>query len=172
MEDWEKIIVDQRSRFDEIEEVPHEIIWQGISTQLKENKSPRKMWLAIAAGFALAVAAGMFLQKHQQNNANHLAAWESIPWEAEQERLVQMVNLKKEEIGFDTISAQQYPTVFTQLELQESLYTEILKDLEIYPDEDALLKILIKYHERQLKLLETLSREAKKKEIQHEKLLY
>ena len=166
MENWKKVIEEQRTQFDKVEEVPHEAIWQGINSKLDRRSSPINMWLGIAATLTIVFVAGMLMQ---QQRTNHITAqqmdadWQTIDWEAEENRLVGLVELKKNEIGFDSISVQDYPTLFQELESGEDQFTELLADREIYPNNEALLKVLIKYHERQLHLLERLARENKRK---------
>ncbi|MBX2817723.1 MAG: hypothetical protein KTR24_17090 [Saprospiraceae bacterium] len=166
MEDWEKRVRDDREEFDHVEMVPRDAMWQGISNRLDQpRRLPVVKWVGIAASMALVFMAGMF---YQRGNGGEEVATLPIEWQAEEDRYQELIAFKKQEIGFDTFQSQRYPDLFAQLTQLDAEYEEAIVDYQAYPEKEALFSILIKYHERQLKVLEQLSRESDRNKIKEE----
>ncbi len=137
----------------------------------QEQKTPvRQIWWlrAAAAAIVLLVVALWWTRSEltlQRSLNEALTAATYYPsFHAQEARYLDQIQSKKEELQFDQLKEMDFPTILGELKSMENQYAVMLDDLEIYPDEEAVIRAFMRYHERQLKLLELLSKEIQKKQ--------
>ena len=88
----------------------------------------------------------------------------------EEEQNFQLVIAQKEEaLGLNQIRKEDYQEIFLELELLESIHQEQLADAPQFEKNDQLVKTLLKYYERKIRILERLSNEIEKKNHHEER---
>ena len=165
----ESIIMQKRDELDHVEKVPLEAIWEGI--QQGERGYNRHRWIilySIAATLLLLILAIAWFFKTssiQSSSPENITIAQYYPnWAPQENQYINLVHAKKSELNFDQLDKKAYAGIFQELSELEDFYRESMHDLTLYEDKEAIIRVLIKYHERQLKLLERLSYEIQKKD--------
>ena len=183
MKDLEKYINANREELDHVEEPEIDLIWEGIRTQLQNEQELRKdkdrsggwqlqigrnwKW-AMAASIVLAIGTFYMNRTAPVQEVTSVAAL--MPELAEEEQNFQLVIAQKEEaLGLNQIRKEDYQEIFLELELLESIHQEQLADAPQFEKNDQLVKTLLKYYERKIRILERLSNEIEKKNHHEER---
>lgn len=166
----EDFITKNKYNFESAEQIPVDVMWHRIEGELaprvRSLKKPR--WKKFAAAvIALAIALPFGIEQlagpMEEEAASPLTIAEVYPpWQPEENKYIHLIAEKKKEIGFDTLEKNEFPELSEQLSQMEEDFEQSLKDLERYGQKETILKVLVKYHERQLNILEKLAREAEK----------
>ena len=177
MKNIEEYIRQNRTALDHIEEPEMDAIWGSIQQQLKSNQNKRKelkvsyrrmSWIiGMVASLAFLLGVGLTLW-HTSSTSSF---YTSTPLTAISEDLAPMeqefqqtIKAKQESIGFNQIDKNIYKEIFLELQQLESLHREYIQDIPAFREKDQLVKTLIKYYERKIRILERLNREIEKKE--------
>lgn len=174
--DIEKIIIINHRKFDKIEQIDEDKIWMGISYDLDHNKdhSRSKIWLSIAATliFLLASSVGYLsleINNKQELNYDQLLTNTFPELKNEFNDFNNQIHARKAALAFDTINPENFPDLFSEMETLNNDYETAISDLRNIGKEQAILRVLMRYHQRQLDLLERLSNEIEKKKLYYEK---
>jgi phosphoserine aminotransferase len=166
-DDLEKLILRQRPELDRVETIPMEAIWKGIIHQKKKQNQNRTIKVvSIAATVVMALGAMIWLYQSgaKEDISEETVIAESFPeWITEKDQYNQLIQEKKTDLHFASLSRNEHPELFNELNALDQFYDASIRDLILNEDKEAILKVLIKYHERQLQLLERLSYEIQKK---------
>ena len=166
-DDFEDFVTKHKYNFDQVEEIPIDAMWHEIERDLAPRRSKMSwIWKVAAAVLALAISVpiGVEVLSVEQTTEHAMTPVAEVfpAWEPEENKYLQLISAKKREIGFDTVQVQNFPELQQQLKVMETDFTQSISDLERYGDKEAILKVLVRYHERQLNILEKLAREAEK----------
>lgn len=172
--DLDHLFEQQREQLDHVEMVPQEAMWQGIRQDLDRRARIRRFSWSVAAAIAVLAIALPFVHTTTETSAQRVA--QVYPeWAEEEETYLQLISDKKTEIGFDSIQMDRFPNLAEQLADLEEDFTESLVDLARHDRKEDVIRVLIRYHERQLNILEKIANESNrptKKEFQHDDILY
>jgi hypothetical protein len=174
--DLEKLVQTNIDRFDRIESIEEDRLWAGIQNQLDNGSHQAKfrIWFGIAASIILLLSLVLIYQSIRINNKvsidnNQLLA-STFPELAQQFKIQNnQIFAQKASISFDTINPQDYPDVFEEMNILNANYQLAFVDLQKLGKEEAILRVLLRYHQRQLDLLERLSNEIEKKKLYDER---
>jgi len=168
----EKYIEQHRETFDQVEEVPREQIWQAIR-QEQDKPHPWKIHLgrnwrwSIAAAILLALSVGWWAQEQGQSpdqDLENLAQY--FPELADEEARYQaLISNQETVLGIDKIDKALYRDIFNELKELEKIHQDFMADVPAYQEQELLVRTLIKYYERKLRILERLSYEIEKQKI-------
>ena len=162
---FEKYIRNFRQDLD-VDEPDMEIIWEGVQQELSHQRSKRWLW-TVAATVALLIGAGLFLFSGQENSKlsyPNVVAQLAPSLAAEEEKFLLMIAEKEELLSLDQLDRGSYREIFSELDLLEKIRKESYSDIDEFGQKDQLIKALMKYYERKLRLLEILSNEIEKRE--------
>ncbi|MCB0665322.1 MAG: hypothetical protein KDC80_05835 [Saprospiraceae bacterium] len=175
-EELEKIVRENQERFDQIELVSEDRIWMGINDQLSENKNKgsNKFWIAAAASIIFILSATVLYLTIQINrndlmNPDHFIAETYPELKKEFDQYNQQIHARKTALSFDTISPEEFPELFEEMQILGNNYQTAINDLQNMGKDEAIVRVLMRYHQRQLDLLERLSNEIDKKKLYYEK---
>ena len=166
-DDFEKLILEHRSQLDQVEDIPKEAIWQGVLQQKRKYAQIRRFKIISIAATILIISGALvwILTNWKPNKFSDetvIAAY--MPeWAPQKDKYEKLIDAKKSDLHFASLQARAHPEIFTELKELDRLYNASLEDLTVNENREAILKILIRYHERQLHLLERLSYEIQKK---------
>ena len=170
---FEKKIQDQRSELDDIESFDSQKIWQGIEQELHPPKSfsfsKGKALLIAFLILSLGLLIGYFLQPAEPIAPSAPRA--SIPQELQEQEASynQVIQAKMQELDFKQLDKEKFKDIFLELDLLEQIHQEYKADIPEYGYQDELVKTLIKYYERKIRILEILSKEIEKREHHDER---
>ena len=178
MSDFENFIKNNRTEFDDLEDLSIGGIWKGVESKLGEedsdsNKEKRVSFFRIRKSYLFAAAASVLLligfmagQKWSVNPPVEKAlpsladiSPELAKTEAEFKKLIAQ---KESEIGLNRLEKEAFAEIFDELDLLESIHEEYRKDIPEFGHNDQLIHTLIKYYEQKIRLLERLSNEIEK----------
>ena len=167
------LIRNRREAFDKIEHVPRESLWEGISAELdRKNRRPISMWMAIAASLVVMFIAGVLVSRQFWSPQQETVVSD---WSQQQEAYQELISHRIQTVGFDTLRPDQFPDLQAEFRSLQEEFDHSTADLAIYPNNESALRVLIRYHERQLSILEKLEKEInrqEKEELNYEKRLY
>ncbi|MFK8102086.1 MAG: hypothetical protein AB8G15_06175 [Saprospiraceae bacterium] len=185
MDLFEKKIKEERAALDRIEQVDETKLWRNIHGALNDSAQKKSyrflQWYAAAASLLLLVAFGWLM--YQQgvsdggaaiasqtlNPAINTASRQLPPELLQQEEKYQMaVAKKKESLQLDQISKEDFKDIFTELKVLDEIHQEFRNDLPNLSNDEKIIKVLKKYYERKLRILDHLNKEIEKKS-RHEK---
>ena len=180
MDEFEKRINSQRDELDSIESLDKAKLWKNIQSNSeipsvkpvqKKPKIAYLKWYAIAASLLLLIAGWMVIQNQQLNiNIEFTQSDIELPPEIAQEenQYKRLVADKMEAININAIDSTAYSDIFYELKLLEEIHQEFRVDFPAIENNEKLLKLLKKYYERKIRILDRLSKEIEKKSY-HEK---
>jgi len=166
--DLEKYIRNHRADLDDVEDINVDEMWG----EFHERTRPKKK---LKFGFYLAAAVGIILigvftvvNKHSNLNQDeiiHEKLVEADPRLAEEQvSLVKMISDQGELIGQMGIDQEEFPELFQELKVLDSLQMEAMNDLENYRDRKNLWKTLLRNYKSKARVLELMIYEFDKKE--------
>jgi len=168
----EDFITKNKHNFERVEPLPIDAMWHRIEGQLEPRvRSMRKpIWKKLAAAvisLAIMIPLGLEMaspmEEPMDNDPIILSVAEVYPpWQPEENKYMHLIAEKKKEIGFDTLASNAHPDLSEQLRHIDKDFAQSIEDLQRYGEKEAILKVLVRYHERQLNILEKLAREAEK----------
>ncbi|MEM6963791.1 MAG: hypothetical protein AAF573_03430 [Bacteroidota bacterium] len=182
MDFLEKRILEKRDELDHVERVDEGLLWQNIQAdlsppiaKLKPQRSQIFLQIyAVAASVALLAMASWMIVGTKDTNlkatTSEVVEIEQLPIfknEAVKEYR-QTVAAKEQEVNIESINKQEFEDIFYELEILETMQQEFRKDLPEISDKEKAIKVLQKYYERKIRILERLSKEIEKKS-QHER---
>ena len=173
--DLEKYIRNHRSELDDVEEVNLDEMWKDFVEKDKPVSKPKFNWFKVAAIGIILVAAVSFLARNWQLNKDDVIyerLSQSNPGLAqEQESLVKLISNQGEIIGELGVDVKQFPELFRELKVLDSLQLEAMQDIDNFQDRRNLYKALMKNYESKARVLELIIREFDKQEneIDYEK---
>lgn len=173
--DLEKFVRKHAGKLDRVEVVEEDRLWSGISRALDQYEQPSskyRIWLSIAAGIIIILTSMLVytsIYRSPANDDRRLLSAVFPELSKEFSQYDQIIRTRKTAISFDTIDPGQYPDLFEEMQTLDEHYSTALKDLKNLGKDEAILRVLIRYHQRQLDLLERLSNEIEKNKRYHEK---
>ncbi len=185
MDLFEKRIKEEREALDRIEQVDEAKLWRNINGALHDSahkKSYRFLqWYAAAASLLLLVAFGWLMYQQGISDGGAAVASQGLkpntnvassvlpPEMLQQEKKYQMaVAKKKAALQLDQISKEDFKDIFTELKVLDEIHQEFRNDLPDLSNDEKIIKVLKKYYERKLRILDHLNKEIEKKS-RHEK---
>jgi hypothetical protein len=182
MSDFEKYINDNRSKMDDLENVPIAGMWAKINgeattksnehlrvatkTQARKIRVLRSWLIGLAASILVLLVAGIALWPDSRNRKeeqmtrfdNPLAAISGELADIEQD-FKKMIAYKEQEINSNSIDKQLFAEIFEELALLEKIHLEYQQDIPEFQEKDQLIQTLMRYYEQKIRILERLSRE-------------
>ena len=150
--------IDQnRSAYNQVENVPADIIWMGIQQHTDKKVRVRRIRLySIAASFLVIISVATTLMITGGNNSNN--NFSSVMRSAENDFYRNASN-KLDVIDFGSLDQEVYGEIIREYEIADSMYIELKNDIREMPDAEKAIELAIKYHERRLRILELIERE-------------
>jgi len=175
--DLEKKVRKNLEKFDQIETIEEDRIWLGINYHLDQhqNKIKNRIWLSAAAAIILLLASSVIYLSTEINNRKGVSEKQLLAnifpelqedFNAYDEQII----ARKAALSFDTINPDHFPDLFNEMKILNANYQSTLTDLESIGKDEAILRVLMRYHQRQLDLLERLSNEIEKNKLYNEKI--
>jgi len=166
--DLEKYIRNHRPELDDVEEFDVDKMWKEFS----ETESPKKnsfygFYLAAAIGLILIGVVSVFSKNPILNKDEVIyekMAKADPRLAEEQEDLVKMISHQGELIGQMGIDKKQFPDLFQELNVLDSLQLEAMNDLDNFQDRKNLWKTLLRNYKSKARVLELLIYEFDKQE--------
>ena len=171
MKDYlEDIIIKHKHRLDNIECVPEDRLWIAIEHELNQKQyNNQPFWLKAVAAIILVLLTTIIFTnlnnpKNTTNNTAHISQYfpES---KRDFENLNHQILAQKVALSFDEINPSIFPDIFRELAILDENFKIAITDLNSLGNQDAILKVLIKHHQRQLALLERLANEIEKNNV-------
>jgi len=178
--EFEDYIKVNRNQLDDVEQVDELPVWQNIQSELPATNNSnhhsnfRYFWLGgVAASVLFLLGFGYYLWQ-QPASPTQLEDFQlanvAPDLEEEETNYKKIISEKTGAIQLDKINPEDYKDIFLELQLLEEIHQEYRKDLSAFGHQDQLVKTLIKYYERKIRILERLSKEIEIKEYNNEKL--
>ncbi len=168
----EKYINKNRDEFDQVVHPPRDRMWEAISSE-QGKTHPWKIQLgrnwrwSIAAAILLALSVGWWVQRQPQPpepGLQNLAHY--FPELADEEARYQaLISNQETMLEIDKLDKTLYRDIFNELKELEKIHRDYLADVPAYQEQELLVRTLIKYYERKLRILERLSYEIEKQKI-------
>ncbi|MEL6846372.1 MAG: hypothetical protein AAFP02_24455 [Bacteroidota bacterium] len=151
------------------------LIWEGVQSQLQRRRRRPVRWLA-AASVLLLLGSVLYYRLSPNLTTPVVADCETAPPDREdlifagideslakeEAKAACLVRDKEAMLNLTKVDQQKYHDIFVELRLLEELHEDFKKDLPEYGEKDRLLKTLMKYYDRRLKILDRLSNEIQK----------
>ena len=122
---------------------------------------------SIAAAIVLAISLGWWTQQQSPDpntDLQNLARY--YPELADEEARYQALISNQETIlELDKLDKTLYRDIFNELKELEKIHRDFMADVPAYQEQELLVRTLIKYYERKLRILERLSYEIEKQKI-------
>jgi hypothetical protein len=166
--DLEKYIKDHRLQLDDIEELNIDEMWKDFVEKDKPTSKPKFNWYKVAAiGIVLIAAVTIFSQNisiNQDELIHKKLSQSDLNLALEQENLVKLISNQGEAIEKMGIDEKQFPDLFQELKVLDTLQMEAMQDLENYQDRRNLYKALMRNYESKVRVLELIINEFDKQE--------
>lgn len=165
----EKFIDDNRQQFDAIEPVQSDAIWIGIQQQRRRARVVRFARIGVAASVLIAASITILIQLNKQSNDQWLTQTQHT--ELQEGHYYQLAADKKDKIGFDQLNKETYSEIMEELDMLETMYEDLKREIANSPDAERAIQTAIRFHERRLHILELLEKEIEnqKRTEEHEK---
>lgn len=161
-DELERFIKSHRKEFDQVESPDLEAIWQDINRKVHQHSRVFSI-LKIAASITLIAMAAYWLGYHQQQKEMIVAVEDYYPeWTEVKAHYSSIIKRKMEEIEKVSVDTKQFQYLYDELDFIEQEYDSQIQDLNEYGTDEELIRLLITYHERKLRVLETILREFEK----------
>ena len=163
-QDLEKIIKKKHLKLD-VEEPETDLIWEGIRSGIHKRKGlPEWFWKA-AAIFIFAVSASYFIVNETSKNQASVLSLADISNELgdREQQLQHQVNLKWEQV-LPQLSYENEEIKFLLNELKQldAIYVTYQKDLNQTLGNEPVIKAMLDYYEKKIKLLNRILMEIEK----------
>ncbi len=168
--DLEKHIRLNRNKLDDIEHFDVDQMWDDFDRKHKPVRIRRiKPWyMMVAAVVVLLVGAIMLFNNTavtSQDDLVYLRLSEIDPMlAAEQVSMIKMVSEQDSLIKNLGITQSQFPELFEEIQILDSLQMDYLKDLDNYRDRKNLTRTLLRHYQRKARVLELMLYEFDKQE--------
>ena len=165
---FEEMMHKQRAGFDNIENVPKDLIWHGIQDNLR-RRNTRRIYIRLSMAASVIVLVGAFavFSLNNTNRKNNELAF-TPEFSEEENKYYQLANNKMSEINYEDLDKDEYGEIMSELEELDSMYFELKSEIATIPNAEKAIQTAIKFHERRLHILELLEKEIenrKKEEI-------
>ena len=170
--DLRKYSEQHKGELNTVERVPRQAIWMGIQQEMKRRK--RRIFImrfSAAASVLLLISAAFVIGLNLNTNSGNESFLAGDSEFTKQEHLYyQLASDKKEQLDYSSLDRATYGDIIQELELLDSMYTDLKNELSKSPDAQQAINTAIKFHERRLHILELLEREIEnhKRERQDE----
>lgn len=169
----EKYLKENRLRLD-AEQPDDELLWKGISQQLRKNKPERGNWFwKIAAVFLFGVLITYVTVKETSKEKVVIISLADVSKElGEQEAALKLVADKKwAEIGPLSVEDKtQFQFLLDELNELDKVYSEYEKDLNEIGGNEQIINALLDYYEKKIRILNRLSLEIQKQKSHEDKV--
>jgi len=168
--DLEKYIRNRRADLDHVEEINIDEMWEAFGEKkmsLPRKRNRMKFYWAAAVGILLLGVVTMInrTETRSQDEIIHERLAEADPKLAEEQvGLVQMIKSQGEIVGQMGIEESQFPELFRELKVLDSLQLEAMNDLGNYRDRRNLWRTLLRNYKSKARVLELMLYEFDKKE--------
>ena len=166
--DLEKYIKDHRSQLDDIEQLNVDEMWKDFVKKDKPIPKVKFNWYKVAAvGLVLVAAVTVFLQMFplsQDEVIYDKLSQSDLNLAKEQESLVKLISNQGEIIEKMGIDEKQFPDLFEELKVLDTLQIEAMQDMENYQDRKNLYRALMRNYESKARVLELIINEFDKQE--------
>lgn len=174
--DLEKMVKHHQDQFDRVEPVDEERIWMGISDVLNQQSSRKRLrFLSSAAAIVIFILTATVIYLTLEVNRDRAEAQDQFiarnypDLKKELDQYNQEIYARKASLSFDTINPEEFPELFSEMQILGRNYEIAISDLRNIGRDEAIVRVLMRYHQRQLDLLERLSNEIEKKKLYYEK---
>ena len=168
MVDLEKYIRSNRSQLDDVESFDVDQMWHDFDQKHKPVRRLRPWYFAAAAVAVLLLGLTMFLNNADPITQDDLVYQKLVEIDpalaAEQVSMQQMVSEQGNLIVNLGITQSQFPELFNEIKVLDSLQLDYLHDLDNYPDRKNLTRTLLRHYQRKARLLELMLYEFEKLE--------
>lgn len=147
-------------------------MWEAIRRD-QGKKHPWRIQLgrnwrwSIAAAILLAISVAWWTQQQTSGSNNDLQTLSHyFPEVADEEARYQaLISNQETTLGIDKLDKTLYQDIFNELKELEKIHRDFMADVPAYQEQELLVRTLIKYYERKLRILERLSYEIEKQKI-------
>lgn len=168
--DLEKILKEKRLKLD-VEEPEHDLVWEGIRNGLNQKKQvPVWVW-KVAAIFIFVVSATYFIVTETSNKQVVIYTLSDISGDLgkQEKALNQQVNLKWEQVQTQlTNNNGEIQFLLEQMNELDAVYRSYQQDLNRTLDNEPVVRAMLDYYEKKIKILNRILLEIEKQE-NHEK---
>lgn len=167
-DELERFVAGHREELDL--DIPPQAVWEGVRKSLpKAKRSMQGFWRA-AAVMLLLLSTGLGWMLYSQSGGS--PAMDSLgdisaEYRHMEEGYKQSILQLQTSMGWEEIDREEYAWLFEELDYLDSLNQNIKGDLNKSVDRDKLVRMLIDYYEKKLKLLKKLELELNR--TNHEK---
>lgn len=164
--DLERILKEKRLKLD-IEEPENDLIWEGIRSGVNQKRHvPVWMW-KVAAIFIFVVSATYYIVNETSNKQVVIYTLSDISGDlGEQEKaLNQQVNLKWEQVQTQlTNNNDEVQFLLEQMNELDAVYQSYQQDLNRTLDNEPVVRAMLDYYEKKIKILNRILLEIEKQE--------
>lgn len=166
--DLEKYIRNHRDDLDFIEELDVDQMWNDFNAKNKPSTKKRfKVYLIAAVSLVLVGVVSILYQTGQLHNDDVIynkLSQTNPSLAKEQEDLVKLISNQGEIINQKGIDEAQFPELFRELHILDSLQLEAMRDIDNYQDRKNLWKTLLRNYKGKARVLELMIYEFDKQE--------
>ncbi len=166
--DIEKLIQEKKTSLDV--ENPPESIWEAIEKDgswQKQHTTRDFQWMWKAAAVALLITRGVLLtllvNRGEETSVPQGLADISTYYKEIEQDYQQNLEAIEENLEIKQVHRDEFPWLFEELEILEEVNEEYKAELAIHGDKDLVVKALIDYYEKKLKILKRIELEINRK---------
>lgn len=177
--DLEKYIRSNRSQLDDVEHIDIDQMWMDFDQEEADgkdilrigrtvNRNIRPWYMLVAAVIVVLLGASVFLNNASQSSQDDLVYQKLSEIDpvlaAEQVSMIRIVSIQDSTIKNLGITEAQFPELFDEIRVLDSLQMDYLNDLDNYRDRKNLTRTLLRHYQRKARVLELMLYEFDKKE--------
>ena len=163
-QDLEKILREKRLKLD-AEEPEADLIWEGIRSGMQKKKGLPDWFWKVAAIFIFAVSVSYFVLNETSRNKVIVLSLSDISGELgmQEQQLKQQVSLKWEQVQPQLPEENKEVTfLLDELKQLDAIYATYQKDLNRTLDNEPVVRAMLDYYEKKIKILNRILLEIEK----------
>ena len=163
-QDLEKILREKRLKLD-AEEPEADLIWEGIRSEMQKKKGLPDWFWKVAAIFIFAVSVSYFVLNETSRNKVIVLSLSDISGELgmQEQQLKQQVSLKWEQVQPQLPEENKEVTfLLDELKQLDAIYATYQKDLNRTLDNEPVVRAMLDYYEKKIKILNRILLEIEK----------
>ncbi|MBT8219618.1 MAG: hypothetical protein KJP00_07330 [Bacteroidia bacterium] len=163
--DLERYIREHRGQLDHSESLDLDAMWTYFEQRQRPVKRLNWWKWSIAASVILLIGAMWWIMSdsmHSKDSIHEQIAQIDTEMADHHASLVQLIGYQDSLINSFDLDKSQYPELFDELQRQDSLQTEAIKEMATYGEKKNLIRVLLKHYERKARILELILYEIDK----------
>lgn len=173
-EDLEKYLKSNRLKLD-VEEPEVDLIWEGVKHDLHQKKNAVPQWFwKVAAIFIFVVSASYFIINESSKKQVILVNLADISDDLgnQEAQLQQLVDLKWDEVQKNIPEENQaFQFLLDEMKSLDEVYSTYQKDLNSTLNNEPVIRAMLDYYEKKIRLLNRLLSEIEKEKYHDEKTI-